>query len=383
VGRKPQNNSPQLIADADALTGLVNRLERESRVALDTEAASFHRYVDRVYLIQLSSDAETALVDPLAVDDLAPLGRLLEEPRIEIVLHDADYDLRILNRDYGFTARCLFDTRIAAQLAGEPAVGLGALLKKHFGVTVNKKLQRADWSRRPLTAEMIEYAAADTSYLPQLRDMLESQLDAGGRLEWAREEFRVLEGIRWTQPANSAEVYLRIKGAKALSRRSLAVLRELFQWRESAARELDRAPFRVLGNAALLALAKASPRTQNKLRSIAGVPTSAVARYGPQLVESVKKGFEVSPADLPVLRRQSRPAHDRTYDRRLDALKILRNRRAKEIAMEPGMLCPNGTLQAVARAAPTAEKHLSAIVELREWQADVLGKKEMLAAIVE
>ncbi|UCD23620.1 MAG: ribonuclease D [Gemmatimonadota bacterium] len=381
MGKKPPNSSPQLIADAEALTRLVDRLAHQRRVALDTEAASFHRYVDRVYLIQLASDSETALIDPLAVDDLRALGQILKEPSIEIVLHDADYDLRILNRDYGFTARSLFDTRVAAQLAGEPAVGLGALLEKHFGVTVNKKLQRADWSRRPLTPEMIEYAAADASYLPPLRDHLERRLEEEGRLKWAHEEFRLLEQIRWKQPAENGEAYLRVKGSKALPRRSLAVLREVFEWRESAAKALDRAPFRVLGNAALLAIAKATPRSQRRLKVLPGVPASAVARYGADLVEAVTRGLAVPQADLPVVKRPARPEHDHAYDKRLEVLKNLRNRTARDVQMESGMLCPNGTLQALARAAPTTEKQLSRVKELREWQADVLGRNQIIAAM--
>ena len=381
MGKKPPISSPQLIADAEALKRQVDRLAQQKRVALDTEAASFHRYVDRVYLIQLGSDVETFLVDPLSVDDLSPLGHLLKEPSIEIVLHDADYDLRILNRDYGFTACSLFDTKVAAQLAGEPGVGLGALLEKYFGVTLNKKLQRADWSRRPLTPEMIEYAAADTRYLPLLRDRLESRLEQEGRLEWAREEFRLLEGIRWKQPARNAEAYLRVKGAKVLPRKSLAILREVFEWREGVAKAMDRAPFRVLGNAALLAIAKAAPRSLSSLKAVPGVPASAVARYGGDLVHVVKQGSAVPPAELPVVKRPARPQHDHAYDKRLEALKNLRNRRAKEVQMESGMLCPNGTLQAVARATPTTEKQLSKVQELREWQAEVLGKKEIVAAL--
>ena len=381
MGRRSPPDSAQLIAEPDALTRLVQRLAQEPRVALDTEAASFHRYIDRVYLIQLSSDRETALIDPLSLEDLSPLAQLLDEPRTEIVLHDADYDLRILNRDYGFTARSLFDTRIAAQLAGEPAVGLSALLEKYFGIKLNKKFQRADWSRRPLTSDMIEYAAADTRYLPALRDELESRLKQHDRLDWAKEEFRILEGIRWIQPCDTAAAYLRIKGAKSLSRRSLAVLRELFQWRESTAKDLDRAPFRVLGNAALLAIAQSAPRSLSRLKSVDGVPPSAVARYGTELVEAVKRGTEVPQSELPAIKRPLRPEHNQAYDRRLEALKRLRNRRAKEVGMEPGMLCPNGTLQAVARAASSGGKQLSSIAELRKWQANVLGTDEILAAI--
>jgi ribonuclease D len=381
VGKKPPRNPPQLIADDDALNRLIERLGREPRAALDTEAASFHRYVDRVYLIQLSSDRETALIDPLSTLELRPLGELLNNPKVEIVLHDADYDLRILNRDFGFTARTLFDTRLAAQLVGEPAVGLGALLEKHYGIKVNKKLQRADWSRRPLTHEMIEYAADDTRYLLALRDHLEAELESKGRLEWAREEFRLLEGIRWMPPAENEQAFLRVKGSKVLPRRNLAVLKELYGWRENTARDLDRAPFRVLGNSALLAVARATPRNQARLSDVQGLPTSAAERYGSDLLAAVKRGLETPHADLPAVKRSARPKHDRAYDRRLEQLKLLRDRRSKEMNMDPGMLCPNGTLQAIARKEPTTEKQLSGVAELREWQSVVLGKDRILAAL--
>ena len=172
----------------------MRRVAREPLVAVDTEAASFHRFVDRIYLIQLSSRRETAIIDPLTVDDVSALGAMLADPAVEVVFHDADYDLRILDRDYGFHARHLFDTRIAAHLLGEPAVGLAALLEKHVGVTLDKKYQRADWSRRPLPPEMLEYAATDTRYLLALREQLRAALEARGRLSWAEEEFRAAGG---------------------------------------------------------------------------------------------------------------------------------------------------------------------------------------------
>src|SRR3989442_1487879 len=150
-------------------------LRREPLVAADTEAASFHRYRDRIFLVQLSSPRQTAIIDPLAVRDLAPLGDLLADPQVEKIFHDADYDLRILDRDYGFRARRLCDTRIAAQLAGERAVGLAALLDKYLGVKLSKEHQKADWSRRPLPAAMLEYAAADTRHLPALREALQAR----------------------------------------------------------------------------------------------------------------------------------------------------------------------------------------------------------------
>lgn len=373
--------SPQLIVDPESLSAFVERVGHKPRCALDTEAASFHRYVDRVYLIQVSTDEETAIIDPLAIRDLAPLGTLLEEPAIEVILHDADYDLRTLNRDYGFRAHNLFDTRVAAQLAGEPSVGLGSLLEKYFAVKVNKRFQRADWSRRPLTAEMITYAANDTRFLLGLRDELEQRLEQCGRIEWAREEFRQLEKLRWTQPARDGDGYLRIKGAKSLPPRTLAVLRQLYSWRDSKAAALDRAPFRVLGNAHLLSVAQAAPRNMKRLTAVAALPESAVRRFGKELLDAVSNGLGVPKDQLPTIKRPARAEHNPAYDRSLERLKLLRNRRAKELDMQPGLLCPNGTLQAVARAAPSNRKELGRVREIRAWQARALGETDILAAV--
>lgn len=380
--RASQPAHHQLIDHPAELRSLVGRLADEPRIALDTEAASFHRYVDRVYLVQLSSDTETALVDPLAVTDLGPIGELLANPKVEVVLHDADYDLRILDRDYGFRAQNIFDTRIAAQLAGEPAVGLGSLLQKHFGAQVDKKYQRADWSRRPLTTEMIAYAADDTRYLTSLRDTLEQRLREMGRLGWVREEFRLLEEIRWTQTgADDEEAYLRIKGARALKARDLAILRELHRWRERTARSLDRARFRVLSNSALLAVAKAAPVNAKRLAAVQGMPTTTAQRYGEPMLRAVKKGLGVPDEKLPRVRRSRRPEPDPEYDQRLERLKQLRNERAQAVGLAPGLVCPNGTLQEVARAGPHSTSELDGVGELRRWQREVVGDSAILAAV--
>lgn len=379
-GSKPKR--PQLVKDAQSLSELASRLATRSQIAFDTEAASFHRYVDRVYLVQVRSDEELALIDPLAVDDLNPIGALLENPDIEVVFHDADYDLRILNRDYGFVARNIFDTRIAAQLAGEESVGLGALLDKYFSVKVNKKFQRADWSRRPLPPEMVAYAADDTRYLLSLRDRLSDRLKKMNRFAWAQEEFSLLEKRRWTQPVDDENAFLRIKGAKALPRRALAILKALHSWREQTASQLDRAPFRIMGNAALLSLARTAPKNLSRLAASPGIPKSAVKRYGQQLLEAVAAGAAVPTKSLPVLRKANRPETDHSYDQRLERLKTLRNRRAREIQLEPGLLCPNGTLQAVARAAPGSPNELEAVTEMRRWQRAVLGERDVLEAVL-
>jgi ribonuclease D len=259
-----------LIQTQAGLEQLFARLRAASLLAVDTEAASFHRYTDRVYLLQISSRDETAVVDPLAVQSLAPLAEALSNPGIEVVFHDADYDLRLLDREYGYHATNIFDTRVAAQLLNEPGVGLAALLEKYLGIKLDKRFQRADWSSRPLSAEMLSYAAADTTHLAELRDILKQQLQARGRLSWAEEEFKLLEEIRWT-PTQGEPGWLRLKGARALKGRELAVLRELYEWRESTAQRADRATFRILNNEPMLVMARQPPTDLAALKAIPGV----------------------------------------------------------------------------------------------------------------
>ena len=369
------------VARPDSLAELITAVRREPRIAVDTEAASFHRYRDRIYLIQISTASRTALIDPLAVTDLTPVGAVLADRRIEKTFHDADYDLRVLDRDYGFRATRLFDTRIAAQLAGEPAIGLAALLEKYAGVKLAKEHQKADWSQRPLPPPMLAYAAEDTRHLLALRDALEQRLRELGRLDWANEEFTRLEGLRWTGVAEGdTDGYLRVKGAKGLPPRALAVFRELHRWRETVAQRDDKAPFRVIGNDSLLAISKALPATPAGLAGLKDVPASLARRHGAALLEAVARARALPESDLPRLERSARPPKNPDFDARVERLKAVRNRMAGELRIDPGVLCGRTTLEAVARAAPKDRAGLAQVGELRRWQADVLGEA-MLEAL--
>jgi ribonuclease D len=370
----------QLIRTEADLAALADRLRPEPLLAVDTEAASFHRYLDRVYLLQISSREETAVVDPLATGGLGPMGELLADPAIEIVFHDADYDLRLLHREYGFTATNLFDTRIAAQLLNEPGIGLAALLEKYADVRLDKRFQRADWSARPLSPEMLAYAASDTRYLPRLRDIMREQLGERGRLAWAQEEFALLEDIRPT-PADQVEPgWLRLKGAKALRGRELAVLRELWEWREAAARRADRATFRILNNEPMLAMARLQPTDLAALKAIPGVSSDQAERRGRDLLAAVRRGLDLPEDELPRPARPPRRVPDLAYEERLEKLKAARNRLAQQYDLPPGVVCPNGTLEAIARAAPGTVTALGEVTELRRWQLREFGE-ELLRAL--
>ena len=362
----------RLVETQAELERLMLELGREPLLAVDTEAASFHRYRDRVYLLQLSSRDLTAVVDPLGVD-LTPFGAVLADPAVEVVFHDADYDLRLLDREFGFRATRLFDTRVAAQLLNEPGVGLAALLEKYVGVKLDKRFQRADWSARPLSSGMLDYAAADTRNLLELRDILLRRLVEAGRLAWAEEEFLLLEGVRWSAPEDGEPAWLRMKGAKALRGRALAVLREVFEWRDETARRADKAAFRIINNEPMLAIAKDPPTTLAALRAMPGVGHDLVERRGREILAAVQRGLDVPERDLPRVERPPRRAADPAFDARLERLKAVRNREATRLDLPPGIVCPNGTLEAIARAVPANLEELGRVPGLRRWQAAEVG----------
>jgi ribonuclease D len=368
-------HTPLFLDRPDAAARELQTIASTKEIALDTEGASFHRFVDRVYLLQLSTRQRTAIVDPLTVnaETLKPLGALLESASVETVFHDADYDLRLLQRDYGWHVRHIFDTRVAAQLLGLKAFGLAALLERYFNVKLDKKHQRADWSMRPLPADMLEYAAQDTMYLLDLRNLLSDELEGKGRLEWAREEFARLEGTKWDEE-DPAAAFFRVKGARDLSRRELAVLRELVPWRDGVARELDRATFRVIGNEQLLEIARVQPRSREDLSRVKGISRGVQEQRARDILSAVGRGLDVPEADLPKFPKAHRWDRDPQFDTKVNALKTVRDAESQKLDLDPGVLCARDRMEAVARKNPKSREELLEIPELRRWQVDVLGE---------
>jgi ribonuclease D len=363
----------------DAAIRFLSAIKSIREIAVDTEGASYHRFIDRVYLVQLSTRQRTAIIDPLSAGELEPLGVLLQDPAVEVVFHDADYDLRLLHQDYGWHATNIFDTRIAAQLAGVRAFGLAALLERYFGTRLDKKFQRADWSMRPLSQGMLDYAVQDTLHLLDLRDQLRSELERLGRTAWAAEEFARLEGTQWeAEPDDSA--WMRTKGTRDLTRRELAIFRELAAWRDTVAGALDRATFRVVSNEALFATARAAPRTIADLAAVKGMPRGMIERRGDEALAAVARGLAVSDAQLPKFPRAPRWERDPRFEDRAAALKRVRDAAAQRLDLDPGVLCSRDRLEAVARKNPATMDELLDVKELRRWQIAELGD-EFLAAL--
>ncbi|MFN2397952.1 MAG: ribonuclease D [Gemmatimonadaceae bacterium] len=378
-------HKPLYLDQPEATSRFLATIADVPAIALDTEGASFHRFVDRIYLLQLSTRDVSAIIDPLAVTSLTELGRLLVSPATEIVFHDADYDLRLLHQDYGWHVTNIFDTRIAAQLLGLKSIGLAALLEQYFGVKLDKKHQRADWSVRPLTRSMLDYAAQDTMYLLQLREILKGALERLGRWEWVTEEFQRLEGTRWEPDTggeatdDDANAFMRVKGARDLSRRALAIFRELILWREAKARELDRATFRVVGNEPLLAAAQRTPGTVAELESIKGMPRALLERRGNEILDAIRRGQAVAEDSLPRFPKSQRWERDPDFEPRVNALRSAREKAAQRLNLDPGVLCSREKLEAIARKKPATLEELSAIEGLRRWQVTELGTEFLKA----
>ena len=370
------DSAPLVYLDTpDAVDRFLADLGTPPALAIDTEGASFHRFVDRIYLLQLSTPHHHAVIDPLPLGTPERLGAWLQNPQIEVVFHDADYDLRLLRKDYGWQVRGLFDTRIAAQLLGVRAFGLAALLESHFGVRLDKKHQRADWSMRPLSEDMLTYASHDTRWLLDLRARLREELEQAGRWHWAEEEFARAESAAWAPESEEgvSQAFLKIKGARDLSRRELARLRELVAWRDGVAQELDRATFRVTGNEVLLELARQAPTDPDAIFRVKGFPRGMSDTRVSGALAAIQRGNAVAEADLPRFPKAARWEKDPTFDDRVARLKAVRDAAAERLLLDPGVLCSRERMETIARTQPASIDALEQTPGMRRWQAEVLG----------
>ncbi len=361
------------------LEALAQELLSKKVVAIDTEADSFYHYFDKTCLVQIATRQQTYLVDPLALggpSKLAPLGPVLESPDVRKIFHAAEYDIYVLKRDCNFRFVNLFDTMVSAQLLGYPSIGLAALAERHFGVSLPKDEQRSDWSVRPLRDSQLTYAAADVTYLIPLAEKLEKELKQAKRRAWAQEEFETLTLRKWPEREFDKLGYLRIKGAKTMDPRALSVLRELYLVRDARAREIDRPPFKVLSNRAILEIAQQQPGSEKRLGEIKGVTDLILRRFGREILGAVNRGVKRNHGPIPKgLNRlngggNSRRRMDRGTERRLSLLKRWRTRRAKELCLDPGVMCPNSALEAIAWLNPREGSELANLSEVKGWFAE-------------
>ncbi len=371
----PTDRPYQWVDDADLLAGLVADLSRERIVGIDTESDSFHHYRERVCLIQISTHQSDYIIDPLVLTDLSSMRPLFADPAREWIMNGADYDIVCLKRDFDIHFARIFDTVVAAQMLGYPATGLAAMLEKHFGLKVSKTFQRDEWFRRPLTADQIKYALTDTRYLIPLRSILKRELEEKGRLAWAEEEFAALSLREWTREPFSPDDFWRIRGARELSKKEQIVLRELAVMRDEKAKESNRPVFKIAADAALIAVARARPRSAASLRKVRGLSALMIRRMGDDLLAAVQRGLEADETTLAPPRRGERRRPDPGASRRLDSLKEWRKHKAAELQMDPGVLSPLNYLQAIARANPGTLEEMLAIPDLTRWRSREFGRE--------
>lgn len=361
------------IADQKSFDRMIDEIRQTPVIAIDTEADSLHSYFDKVCLVQVTAENDY-VVDPLSGINLSGLGEVLRDASKTKILHGADYDLRILNRDYGFTIANLIDTMICAQLLGYEAIGLAALLKKHFDLDLDKSHQRADWGRRPLSAEMLAYATTDTKYLIRLAGILREELEQRGRWTWALEEFERLQNVRFREDDGNGEGYRKLKGCNRLERRGLGTLARLHAWRDALARKADKPPFRIVGNETLVDIARELPRTRGALGEIRGISPLLLNRYGNDILAIIEDVIALPESELPQ-KGESKPwIRDRDIERRIDRLKRARDTVAGALGIDPSVIAPKHVLAAIATRMPRNVTDLNQIEAMRRWQRDVVGE---------
>ncbi len=375
----PLLTPPVLVADTDSLDQLVDALASCPVVAVDTESNSLHAYRERVCLIQFSVFDADYIVDPIRLPDLSALATVFANPDQQKVFHAAEYDLICLRREYQFAFANIFDTMSAARTLGWPQVGLAAILDTHFGVTMNKKYQRADWRRRPLTTEQLDYARLDTHYLVALRDQQLQALSDAGRSAEAHEEFARLAqlGADATSAATGPDpaAFWRVKGARDLTPAQAAILQTLFAYREQQAERLDRPVFKVMGESTLMALARLAPRHADDLQGVAGLTPDQAQRFGPGLLQAVQQGLG-APAQRPP-RTEREP--DEVQDR-YDLLHTWRKEKARARGVESDVILPRTALWDLARRAPRTVGELVHVTDLGPWRRETYGA-EILAQL--
>ncbi len=363
----------ELIDDQPSFSRAVEEILGESRIGLDLESNGFFRYPERVCLVQVSTRSAAFLIDPLAICDLSALGRILADPGVETVLHSGSYDIVSLDRDWGFRARSLFDTQIAASFIGIERLGLASVLESVLGVEIvkEKRLQRSDWTRRPLSREALSYAAGDVRHLLDLREALAEKLRRMGRLEWVEEECQRLADVRYDKPDPDMAVF-GVKGWRNLDGRGLAILKELVDYREDHAIRLGRPHFRVIPDMALIALATKPSSDLRRVRGLGGFARGGLASG---LRDAIARGKSARPPRRPPqpgIQRLSR-ADSSAAGERLARLKAWRLELGKRLSLDPSLLWNMSSLQRLARRPDSLREEMRS-PDVRKWQRAEFGE---------
>ncbi len=365
---------PVVWIDQDkTLDRFLSTLDGARQIAVDTESNSLFAYREQVCLIQISTPADDFIIDALAGLDLSGLGNIFSDATIEKTFHASEYDILCMKRDFDFSFNNLFDTMQAARILGFEKLGLSNLLEDLFGIEQCKSYQKADWGKRPLTEEMLQYARMDTHFLFQLRDHLRQQLLEKDLLDLAREDFQRLCMVEANHKDNPA--YAQVSGYQHLEPQQLRVLDELCRFRENQAERLDRPLFKVIGNPALLAIAQACPHNLSGLKSIEELSPKLFDRYGQGLLTAVKNGLTLEPI---VIKKHKRPSE--AYLKRLETLKEWRKEAAARMGVQSDIVLPRDILEKIVGRNPVNQDDLRLEMAEIPWRFAHFGA-EILEAI--
>lgn len=349
--------------DSDSkLAEFLPELQSADWIAMDTEADSLHAYPEKLCLIQISIARHDKLVDPLAAIDLASVWPVLKKH--QLILHGADYDLRLLRKSNGFVPSRIFDTMLASRLLGEREFGLFNLVKKHLGITLEKGSQKADWSKRPLTPRMEAYARSDTRHLKAVADILTEQLRLKQRLKWLEQCCNRLIAECSVPAKPEPDIVWRLKGCHQLPPRALAVLREIWHWREGEALASNRPPYFVLSHETLIALSSAAT---NHAGIDPLLPRHFSSRRKDGLLEAIQRALALEPEEHPQPLRSNPRRQTEAERRRFVALEQGRNRCANELELDPTLIASRATLMELAQ---DWDRYNG---EVMDWQREILA----------
>ena len=360
---------PEFVDTEDGLGSMLRALDDVSVIALDCEMSSFWSYAGRVCLVQVSDGEREWIVDPLSVD-IAVFGPLCADPDRVKIFHDAEFDVRQLKRDYGFTFQAIFDTRAASAVLGCTTPGLASVLKDRFEVVLSKKLQRADWTQRPLTDEARRYAQLDVAYLHELRKELIVELQDAGRLPILETEHRRLQTLPPLGAPYALEDYGRIKGSARLDGHARRRLCEVYRVRDEIARAWDRAPFRVLGNQVLMEIATTPPSDVEELMSKRGFPKRRASEVARQILEGLNRAASMTPIERNPKRRDS-VSIPRKDQERYDAVRSLRAAYAAEHTLDGSLVLQKAKMVRLAIEPPADMATLAEVLD--PWQLEAYG----------
>lgn len=363
-----------LLKNRSDLHKLSQTLMKEKVIGVDLEADSLFHYKEKICLLQISTLSRNILVDPLATGDISSLKPVFEDTGIVKIFHGSDYDIRSLYRDYKINVRSLFDTQVASRFLGSKEIGLASLLNERFGIKVEKKYQKKDWSKRPLPEGMLAYAVQDTYHLIPLFNQLEKDLRNRGNLFIVEEECELLSKVRPSEP-NNKPLFLKFKGANRLDSRSLAVLEATLTVREYFARKKDRPPFKILNNEPIMEISLIKPQIEKDLSSIKGISSRQIKTIGPSILEKISEAMKLPENKLPEFPKRVSNTVAPHVARRIKILREWREARANKLGFDPSLICTNAQIKALSLAEPVELKQMEKIDGIRNWQKKLFGKE--------